>query len=74
MSEGPGRGWARSPWRGSREGDARPADFTPWLIDRYREGKLPVDRLVTSYPFTEIETAAQATLSRQAVKPVVTFG
>ncbi|WP_229914145.1 NAD(P)-dependent alcohol dehydrogenase [Streptomyces capitiformicae] len=56
------------------EGDARPADFLPWLIDRYREGKLPVDRLVTSYPFTEIETAAQAALSRQAIKPVVTFG
>ncbi|MGW2572125.1 NAD(P)-dependent alcohol dehydrogenase [Streptomyces sp. NPDC001537] len=56
------------------EGDARPADFLPWLIDRYREGKLPVERLVTSFPFAEIETAAQAAVSGQAVKPVVTFG
>ncbi|MEV6344053.1 NAD(P)-dependent alcohol dehydrogenase [Actinoplanes sp. NPDC051851] len=56
--------------RGVIEGDADPATFLPYLIDLYRQGRLPVDKLVTEYPFAEIEAAATGA----AVKPVLTFG
>ncbi|MER5478995.1 NAD(P)-dependent alcohol dehydrogenase [Streptomyces sp. NPDC002734] len=56
------------------EGDSDPARFLPELIGLYRRGLFPVDRLVTTFPFEEIETAVAAMRDGSAVKPVLTFG
>ncbi|WP_430787265.1 NAD(P)-dependent alcohol dehydrogenase [Actinoplanes sp. G11-F43] len=60
--------------RGVIEGDASPATFLPQLVDLHRLGRLPVERIVTEYPFTEIETAARHAAEGTVVKPVLTFG
>jgi aryl-alcohol dehydrogenase len=49
------------------EGDADPQAFIPQLVD------LPLDRLVTRYPFTEIAAALDAARSGAAIKPVLVF-
>ncbi len=59
--------------RGVIEGDAVPADFLPRLIELQREGRFPVEKMITTYPFEEIERAAQDALAGRAVKPVLTF-
>jgi aryl-alcohol dehydrogenase len=53
--------------RGVIEGDAEPADFIPQLI----EMSLPLDRIITEYPFEEIETAAQDAAAGRVIKPVL---
>ncbi|MEU5211802.1 NAD(P)-dependent alcohol dehydrogenase [Streptomyces sp. NPDC020742] len=60
--------------RGVIEGDADPALFIPRLIELHRQGKLPVERIVTEFPFAEIETAARAAAAGEVIKPVLTFG
>ncbi|UIX31985.1 NAD(P)-dependent alcohol dehydrogenase [Streptomyces sp. GQFP] len=56
------------------EGDSDPAEFIPRLIELHRQGRLPVERLVTEFPFADIEAAATAMREGRAVKPVLTFG
>jgi aryl-alcohol dehydrogenase len=60
--------------RGVIEGDAAPATFLPQLVDLHRLGRLPVERLVTEYPFDDIETAASDAAAGKVVKPVLIFG
>lgn len=59
--------------RGVTEGDANPTEAIPQLINLYRQGKLPVETLITEFPFTDIEAAAGAALAGHVVKPVLTF-
>jgi len=59
--------------RGSIEGDADPHRLIPDLIDQWRSGRLPVDRLVTTYPFADIEQAIADQQAGLVVKPVLTF-
>ena len=56
---------------GTNQGDAIPRVFIPQLIDLYRAGRLPIDKLVTSFPFEQINEAAAASLSGTAIKPVL---
>ncbi|MEJ8651859.1 hypothetical protein WKI65_28170 [Streptomyces sp. MS1.AVA.3] len=60
--------------RGVIEGDAVPAEFIPRLIGLHRQGKLPVEKLITEFRFDDIEAAAQAASTGRAIKPVLTFG
>jgi aryl-alcohol dehydrogenase len=55
------------------EGDADPQAFIPELIDMYRAGKFPFDRLVKTFPFSEINAAIQASESGEVIKPVIVF-
>jgi aryl-alcohol dehydrogenase len=55
------------------EGDADPQTFIPELIALYREGKFPFDRLVKTFPFSEINAAIHASETGEVVKPVVIF-
>ncbi|GAC84610.1 putative aryl-alcohol dehydrogenase [Gordonia paraffinivorans NBRC 108238] len=57
--------------RGITEGDSDPATFIPYLIELYRAGKFPVDRLISSFPFEEIEQAVKAQAAGEAVKVVL---
>jgi aryl-alcohol dehydrogenase/geraniol dehydrogenase (NAD+) len=55
------------------EGDAEPKVFIPKLVELYRAGKLPVDKLIRTYPFEKINEAFAAAAGGSVVKPVVTF-
>ena len=59
--------------RGIVEGDAEPQSFIPFLAERFREGKFPIDRLTGFYPFEQINAAVSAGTSGATIKPVVQF-
>ena len=44
--------------RGVIQGDSRPRDFIPPLVDLFMAGRMPLDRLVTRYDFAEVNRAA----------------
>ncbi|MEU4428213.1 NAD(P)-dependent alcohol dehydrogenase [Actinoplanes sp. NPDC024001] len=60
--------------RGVIEGDAVPSSFLPRLIDLHRRGLLPIEKIITEYPFSEIETAARDAAAGRVVKPVLVYG
>lgn len=55
------------------EGDANPQEFIPRMVQLYREGKFPFDKLVTTYRFEDINQAFKATETGEAIKPVLVF-
>jgi aryl-alcohol dehydrogenase/geraniol dehydrogenase (NAD+) len=55
------------------EGDSDPQVFIPQLIALYRAGKLPLERLVKTFPFEQINEAMAATVDGSVIKPVVLF-
>ncbi len=57
--------------RGTIEGDSAPRTFLPRLFDAYASGRLPVDRLVRTYPLDAINEAAADMLAGRVVKPVL---
>jgi aryl-alcohol dehydrogenase len=52
-------------------GSVVPRLFLPKMIQWYKQGRFPVDRLVTTFPFSQINEAFAAARSGQAVKPVL---
>jgi aryl-alcohol dehydrogenase len=52
-------------------GSATPRVFLPQLIKWYKQGRFPVDRLVKTFPFAEINTAFAESHAGRAVKPVL---
>jgi aryl-alcohol dehydrogenase len=59
--------------RGIIEGDAIPDLFIPRLIELYRQGKFPFDKLITLYPFKDINLAVADMEKGRVIKPVLTF-
>lgn len=57
--------------RGVVEGSAEPAQFIPELINHYRAGRFPFDRLIELFDFAEIADAIEAGESGRVIKPVV---
>ncbi|MCO6005511.1 NAD(P)-dependent alcohol dehydrogenase [Actinoallomurus purpureus] len=57
--------------RGIVEGGSVPRLFIPRLIDLHRRGRFPFDRLIRTYPFEEINRAAEDSEKGVTVKPVV---
>src|SRR5437764_2358324 len=57
--------------RGVVQGDSRPREFIPRLIDLFMAGRMPLDQLITRYDFAEINRAADGTTSGAAVNPVL---
>ncbi|MEU2001874.1 NAD(P)-dependent alcohol dehydrogenase [Rhodococcus sp. NPDC019627] len=58
---------------GVTEGDSEPLTFIPALADLYRQGRLPLEKLVTTYPFSEINRAAEDAKAGTTIKPVLLF-
>lgn len=56
---------------GVTEGDSNPEVFIPTLVDLYRQGRFPVDRLVSKYSFEDINQAVADATSGAAIKPVL---
>jgi aryl-alcohol dehydrogenase len=57
--------------RGVVQGDSRPRDFIPCLVDLFMEGRFPLDRLITRYAFAAINQAAADATSGATIKPVL---
>ena len=57
--------------RGIIEGDAIPDLFIPKLIELYRQGRFPFDRMITFYPFDEINKAVEEMEKGLVIKPVL---
>jgi aryl-alcohol dehydrogenase len=57
--------------RGIVEGDSKPGLFIPALIDLYRQGRFPLDELVSFYPLERINDAFDDSDSGAAVKPIL---
>jgi aryl-alcohol dehydrogenase len=53
------------------EGDAVPQVFIPRLIDLWRQGRFPFDRLIETFPLDRINEAEQASAAGDVVKPVL---
>ena len=57
--------------KGIIEGDAIPDLFIPKLVELYKHGRLPFDKLITFYPFDEINRAVEDMERRRVIKPVL---
>jgi aryl-alcohol dehydrogenase len=57
--------------RGVTQGDSRPREFIPKLVDLVMTGLLPLDRLITRYDFAAINEAAADTVAGRTIKPVI---
>lgn len=57
--------------RGILGGDAHPGLFIPQLVEFWRQGRFPFDRLLTFYPFKDIARAFEDAHSGKAIKPVL---
>ena len=55
------------------EGDSNPEVFIPQLVDLYKAGKFPIDKLIKTYPFAEINKAVDEQKRGLCVKAVLTF-
>ena len=55
------------------EGASNPQTFIPELVQYYKEGRLPVDKLVKFYDFKDIEKAFADSHTGETIKPVLRF-
>ncbi|WP_067449918.1 NAD(P)-dependent alcohol dehydrogenase [Actinomadura macra] len=60
--------------KGIIEGDAVPHTFIPKMIELWRQGRFPFDRLVTTYPLAQINQAEADARAGKVVKPVLLPG
>lgn len=59
--------------RGIVEGDSIPHAFIPKLVELYKQGRFPFDKLIKAYPFSEINQAVEDSEKGITLKPVLTF-
>jgi aryl-alcohol dehydrogenase len=58
-------------YMGIIEGDSEPDEFIPQLIDLYRAGRFPFDRLIKTYPLSAINEAVTDQRDGRCVKAVL---
>ncbi|GAA1934584.1 NAD(P)-dependent alcohol dehydrogenase [Streptantibioticus ferralitis] len=54
------------------EGDSDPHEFIPWLLDKHLQGRFPIDRIVTTVPFADINQVIRTQARGGAIKVVLT--
>ena len=59
---------------GAIEGDAVPKLLIPQLIDLWRAGRFPFDRLLRFYDLQTINQAVADSISGETLKPVLRIG
>ncbi|MGP0060723.1 MAG: NAD(P)-dependent alcohol dehydrogenase [Beijerinckiaceae bacterium] len=59
--------------RGIVEGESNPDVFIPRMIELYKQGRFPFDRLITFYSFDKINDAIHDSETGKTIKPVVRF-
>jgi aryl-alcohol dehydrogenase len=57
--------------RGIIEGDSVPDEFIPRLVELFRQGRFPFDKLVTPFAFDRIQEAVDASERGQVVKAIL---
>jgi aryl-alcohol dehydrogenase len=57
--------------KGIIEGDSDPETFLPELLEHHRAGRLPFDRMISTFPFTQINEAIAAQHRGKCVKVVL---
>ncbi|HKR90136.1 MAG TPA: NAD(P)-dependent alcohol dehydrogenase [Phenylobacterium sp.] len=60
--------------RGIIEGDSVPDVFIPQLVELWRQGRFPFDKLIRFFPMSEIEAAAKASERGDVLKAVLRPG
>ena len=60
-------------YAGLTEGGSNPQVFIPRLVEYFKAGKLPIDRLVEFYPFKDIGKAFEDSHSGKVIKPILLF-
>ncbi|MFC3932528.1 zinc-binding dehydrogenase [Streptococcus dentapri] len=55
------------------EGDSIPQLFIPKLVEYYKAGLFPFDKLIKLYPFQDVQKAIDAMLDGSVIKPIVTM-
>ncbi len=60
--------------RGICEGDSVPDLFIPKLVELYKQGRFPFDKLIRFYPFEQINEAVKDSEEGRTIKAVVRFG
>ena len=55
---------------GTCEGDSIPQTFIPELVRLYKEGEFPVDKIITTYPFEDINRAFEESHGSYVIKAV----
>ena len=58
-------------WSYIIEGEAVPQEFIPKMIEWYRSGRFPIDRMISFYPFEKINEAFEDTKKGIATKAVL---
>lgn len=53
------------------EGNAVPGEFLPRLIELWRDGKFPIEQLITTYPFADVARAERDMRDGAVIKPVL---
>ena len=57
--------------RGLIQGDSRPRNFIPRLVDLFMTGRMLLDRLIPRYDFADINRVAADATSGAGIKPVL---
>ena len=52
-------------------GNSVPADLYPKMLSWWQAGEFPVDRLIATFPFAEINSAMERTKSGDVIKAVL---
>lgn len=58
-------------FRGIIGGDANPRTFIPLMIEYWRQGRFPFDRLITEFAFDDIADAWESFHAGRVIKPVL---
>lgn len=58
-------------FEGAIEGSVVPSDYVPKMIEWYKQGKFPIDKLVKFYPAEKFQDALDGMHSGETVKPVL---
>jgi aryl-alcohol dehydrogenase len=59
--------------KGVVQGNAIPSQFIPRMVEFYRRGLLPLEKLITTFDFDEINTAMQRLEEGLILKAVLVF-
>ncbi|MFF3572665.1 NAD(P)-dependent alcohol dehydrogenase [Nocardia jiangxiensis] len=60
--------------RGITEGDSDPSTLIPYLLELFRCGKFPFDKLIGTFPFSDINAAVAAQARGEVAKVVLVHG
>jgi len=60
-------------WVGAIEGGAYPPEYVPKMIQWYRDGKFPIDKLMKLMPAADFNQALHEMHSGETIKPILTW-